>query len=482
MSTKDGDLTYFLKSNESLLRETLREFAEKSYESASLNEIIKRSSFNKGSFYYRFPEKKYLYFALIDDLYTNMRIVSSEDDFILDKPVSIKNAINILFENLYRIYCLNPHYLGLLCNIFLDTPEIQKEITKQCSKSFFDAFAKRFTKTIKHYDYDKTNKTYFLLKEIDFHYNEAIRLLPEHPDNNDFMKLAEDTSLWLEAIAGPLISAEILKSLHEENAKYVKTNEDNFQKDVVFIKQSEILGIIGENDLELGELAKDILSKDTKRTDFSIRGKIRENAFLLDTNQITEPMNGSQTVNLAIKTILKANSIHMEKKELAVYLEQFYLENISNCKLSALPPTETLFLNLFAILYKDPSMIIIQRLDQWMERYKIKRFLAILLKYRPKKCTIVLTMKNPSEIITSCEKIVFLKEGKIAQTADKMEILGDSSNKSIIISYIDNDKVSKKTFILDLNGKTQASEFIRDHQIVDTDIMYKPKEIDSTDC
>ena len=91
-------------------------------------------------------------------------------------------------------------------------------------------------------------------------------------------------------------------------------------------------------------------------------------------------------------------------------------------------------------------------------------------------------MKNPSEIITSCEKIVFLKEGKIAQTADKMEILGDSSNKSIIISYIDNDKVSKKTFILDLNGKTQASEFIRDHQIVDTDIMYKPKEIDSTDC
>ena len=343
MSTKDGDLTYFLKSNESLLRETLREFAEKSYESASLNEIIKRSSFNKGSFYYRFPEKKYLYFALIDDLYTNMRIVSSEDDFILDKPVSIKNAINILFENLYRIYCLNPHYLGLLCNIFLDTPEIQKEITKQCSKSFFDAFAKRFTKTIKHYDYDKTNKTYFLLKEIDFHYNEAIRLLPEHPDNNDFMKLAEDTSLWLEAIAGPLISAEILKSLHEENAKYVKTNEDNFQKDVVFIKQSEILGIIGENDLELGELAKDILSKDTKRTDFRIRGKIRENAFLLDTNQITEPMNGSQTVNLAIKTILKANSIHMEKKELAVYLEQFYLENISNCKLSALPPTETLF-------------------------------------------------------------------------------------------------------------------------------------------
>ena len=242
------------------------------------------------------------------------------------------------------------------------------------------------------------------------------------------------------------------------------------------------MGIIGENEKELVELADDMLSKDAKRKDLRIREKIRENAFLLDINQITEPMFKSQTVSMAIKSILKARKIHMENEELAVYLEQFYLENLSNCKLSALPPAETLFFNLFAALHKDPSMIIVHRLDQWMERYKIKRFLAILLKYRPKKCTIVLTMKNPSEIITSCEKIVFLKEGKIAQTADKMEILGDSSNKSIIISYIDNDKVSKKTFILDLNGKTQASEFIRDHQIVDTDIMYKPKEIDSTDC
>lgn len=53
------------EKRETLLREAGREFAEAGYEHASLNDIIDRADFSKGSLYYYFEDKKDVYETVI---------------------------------------------------------------------------------------------------------------------------------------------------------------------------------------------------------------------------------------------------------------------------------------------------------------------------------------------------------------------------------------------------------------------------------
>jgi len=53
------------EKRETLLREAGREFAESGYEHASLNDIIERAGFSKGSLYYYFEDKQDLYETVI---------------------------------------------------------------------------------------------------------------------------------------------------------------------------------------------------------------------------------------------------------------------------------------------------------------------------------------------------------------------------------------------------------------------------------
>ncbi len=53
---------------EELLEAALEEFASKSYEEASLNNIIKNAGISKGTFYYHFRDKQDLYLTLLQSL------------------------------------------------------------------------------------------------------------------------------------------------------------------------------------------------------------------------------------------------------------------------------------------------------------------------------------------------------------------------------------------------------------------------------
>jgi len=57
-----------IKNEEQLYHEALEEFAAHSYETASINEILKRSKVSKGSFYHHFEDKKQLYLSVLDQV------------------------------------------------------------------------------------------------------------------------------------------------------------------------------------------------------------------------------------------------------------------------------------------------------------------------------------------------------------------------------------------------------------------------------
>ena len=57
-----------MTKREAILEAAIREFAENSYDAASINRIIKMSDTSKGTFYHYFADKMALYMAIVDDL------------------------------------------------------------------------------------------------------------------------------------------------------------------------------------------------------------------------------------------------------------------------------------------------------------------------------------------------------------------------------------------------------------------------------
>ena len=56
------------KNKRELIDAAIKEFSERGYETASLNNILKEAQISKGTFYYHFTNKEDLYFYLIDIL------------------------------------------------------------------------------------------------------------------------------------------------------------------------------------------------------------------------------------------------------------------------------------------------------------------------------------------------------------------------------------------------------------------------------
>lgn len=78
-----------------LMEAALDEFGTKSYEEASLNNIIKNAGISKGTFYYHFQDKKALYLALIQ------AVVDAKIEFMNSKIKDYNADKNVnLFDNL----------------------------------------------------------------------------------------------------------------------------------------------------------------------------------------------------------------------------------------------------------------------------------------------------------------------------------------------------------------------------------------------
>jgi AcrR family transcriptional regulator len=56
-----------MSKKDEIIEAAVKEFGEHSYDSASINRIIKASGTSKGTFYHYFRDKKTLYFAILED-------------------------------------------------------------------------------------------------------------------------------------------------------------------------------------------------------------------------------------------------------------------------------------------------------------------------------------------------------------------------------------------------------------------------------
>lgn len=137
------DKTYLLRENKALFDATLDEFSSKPFALASTNEIIKRSSYNKGSFYYRFKDKVEIYIALIDYVYTIQINLFNAKNVDYRQITSKRELTKLLFENLYDLFASNKLYYELIQKIYKEPHEIKKHVNMSSIESLFSRFMKR---------------------------------------------------------------------------------------------------------------------------------------------------------------------------------------------------------------------------------------------------------------------------------------------------------------------------------------------------
>jgi len=158
------DKTYLLKKEENLFQAALDEFSSKSFELASLNEIIKKSSYNKGSFYYRFQTKEEVYHALIDYVYTQQIAIFNTLGVKLYELESEEDLYNIAWSNLRDLYLTDHRYLNILNKISKENNHIKKEIESVCQESLFNRLDKRLHHLLNNYQSELDSS----LKRINF--------------------------------------------------------------------------------------------------------------------------------------------------------------------------------------------------------------------------------------------------------------------------------------------------------------------------
>lgn len=81
------------KNKRELIDAAIKEFSERGYDNASLNNILKEAQISKGTFYYHFTNKEDLYFYLIDILIGEKKKFFSTN---IDPDIYQKNIFDLL--------------------------------------------------------------------------------------------------------------------------------------------------------------------------------------------------------------------------------------------------------------------------------------------------------------------------------------------------------------------------------------------------
>jgi len=104
----------YLAQNQKLFEVAVKEFSEKSYHYASLNDIVKKADFNKGSFYYRFTDKRMLYYTVLDLVNIEHLEIFNQLLLQLKNKNNVVDLSLILIQSIQELERRQPDYAQLL--------------------------------------------------------------------------------------------------------------------------------------------------------------------------------------------------------------------------------------------------------------------------------------------------------------------------------------------------------------------------------
>lgn len=412
-----NDRTYYLRSNQALYKSTMEMFSNKSFDSASLNDIIKDSNSNKGSFYYRFKDKKELYFALIDAMfieqitYLNLRLETNE----INSP---KGYLTLLFESLIDVSREDEKFLKLNQQLFRETNDFYDEVTQNTMKSPYERLLKQIIDT-----------------EIQFKPFWKVTL---HRYYGDFILYYNEPGfqlkIFIDILSDTLFNQPLDKVVKENYLDRKISVSPHF---VSSLEENQIYGLV---DPFFSNLVYDSYLQYLDKT----------STVFLSSKKL--PFDTYQSVNVSKKLSSKVKVSTFIKKELnkkSIAIDEELLNSIDwmNQSVSTLDRLkQRMIIILLALLDKAKTYVVYHTFDYLTEFEKVKLF-EFLLKYRPIGSKIVVVDNHVHLSYHFSNIVSMIGSSGIVQTYSHHDLTQKYPLNSVIIKDADTyELVSEQYF------------------------------------
>ncbi|MBN2695979.1 MAG: TetR family transcriptional regulator, partial [Bacilli bacterium] len=244
MKNRILDRTYMLKKIPDFHLASLKEFGAKRFSEASLNQIIKDARTNKGSFYYRFPDKRELYFALLDDLFVTLQINIEAKNQSTGSDNDIESKFGCFLDALYECYVENQDYLSLAYNLYHETDELKRDVLDNCIPSPYDQLLAA-TINLLYSDSVSPDINEVSIKEVAYRLYCIPDFLGLHFTITEFEVYKTRTLNWLRSTSNSM-KASILPDSNDVIASD-SVNAEKFDLRGLSLYKGDVIGIIGNH-------------------------------------------------------------------------------------------------------------------------------------------------------------------------------------------------------------------------------------------
>ena len=415
------DKTYFLKSNKELFAETLKEFSTHSFELSSLNNIIKNSSFNKGSFYYRFADKIDLYVALFYDIIVKQYECVDKLKKNTISDATLKDNLYILFESQFDLYIDNPLYIFFLRNFSMESIEFKEYVIKRSQQPFIDSFISGITSFLISKKSISQNEASLIINQIKlsyYNFDQYVSLSSQKTfisDIVDFILSGINNFINdLDDISSSTIPQAICL-FHEFN----EVNQ-------IFVLNNEILSIIGPKSCGKSNFLTQLYVK-YEENNPNLAFKIRNDKSL--------------QWNLDKCNLNLVNNSYID-----LYLEKTNLFKHKKSKIKTLPPSSQKMTELLLKYLKYPQIIIVDDLFDFISNIEKEVVLGYLHEWKNTGSSIVLSSRHIQDTFEFSDRIGFLVNGALINIKSVYELCEKYGKITHIVKYLDNSSTKVAAF------------------------------------
>lgn len=433
------DKTYFLKSNENLYRETLKEFSSFSFDVASLNTIIKNSEFNKGSFYYRFNDKLDLYLALFYDIIVKQYDAISKLKSIILNDNTLETYLNILFESQYDLFCENPLFISFIRNFYNESLDFKNSIISMSESPLIDVFLNILKKEYLCKLMLKPDDIQFLVYQIELTYY-----------NYDSYLKTNSKDYFSDKIVNFLLSG-INKNIiiKDESLKY---DSNNF-----LINKSLIYDVLLEN--KTNEIISIIGPKSSGKSFFISTVYERLNSY-----NIEKPFDYKLKKSLLWN--LKRNSkIKQIDQDFTKYINDLSIKIDYHKRLDLLKKSDQKYIELYLRFLFNNSFIVIDDLFDFSSEEEISIVSSYLKKWKQLGYLIILSSRKLENVSEISDRVGFISNGHLINIKTVYELLNKYGKITHIIKYFDNNLIKIAAFSNESFNIDYFNKIVKNHKI-----------------
>lgn len=186
-----------LKEMPELFNAALTEFSEKSFDEASLNNIIKAAGSNKGSFYYRFSDKTDFYLCLIDKIAEDKTYYFTGKAYSDEFPEDFFEQFRYLCRMGIEYAMHEPRYYKFWRRFVTEKTEVREIVKKSFPMNSFGLFNTLISKSYDKKQFNEKFSKDFLITIIELLLNNVDAFINQHMEEDGILDVIDKLIMLL---------------------------------------------------------------------------------------------------------------------------------------------------------------------------------------------------------------------------------------------------------------------------------------------